>query len=104
MTFSIERRSHELGIRAALGARASDLRRLILSEGMSQIGLGLALGAVLGVALTRAIAAFLYGVEPWDPTVLAAVLGALALAGLLASLGPAARAGKADPAVALREE
>lgn len=104
MTFSIERRSHELGIRAALGACAGDLRRLVLSEAMRLVGAGLALGGALAVAVTRALGAFLYGVERWDAVILTATAGLLVFAGLAAALGPAIRAGRVDPAVALREE
>jgi hypothetical protein len=104
MTFSIEGRVRELGIRAALGARAADLRRLILREGLSQVGLGLIAGTLVGAALVPGLRTFLYGVDRCDPIVWLIAMGAPLLGGLLATLGPALRAARGDPAVALREE
>jgi ABC-type antimicrobial peptide transport system permease subunit len=95
---------HELGVRSALGARARDLRHLVLGDGLRQVGLGLLLGLTLATLLSRFLAAFLFGVERWDATVLVAVVGTIALAGLLAVRGPAVRAGRTDPATVLRGE
>jgi ABC-type antimicrobial peptide transport system permease subunit len=96
-------RAHELGIRAALGARPGQLVALSLRAGAAQAGAGLAIGIVLALALTRAMRAFLHGVAPTDPVtfVLALVVtGAMALA---ASVWPARRAGRVDPATVLHE-
>ena len=104
LSFTVERRSHEFGVRAALGAGAWDLRKMVLGEGMVQIGIGLAAGLVLAAVFTRTIAGFLYGVEPWDLTTVLGVTVGLGLAGVLASLVPAARAGRTDPATTLRSD
>ncbi len=71
---------------------------------MVQIGMGLVAGLALAAVFTRAIAGFLYGVELWDLTIGVAATVALGLAGVLASLVPAARAGRTDPATTLRSD
>jgi len=104
LSFTVERRSHEFGVRSALGAGAWDLRKMVLGEGMVQIGMGLVAGLALAAVFTRTIAGFLYGVEPWDLTTVLGVTVGLGLAGVLASLVPAARAGRTDPATTLRSD
>jgi len=104
LAFSVSQRTHELGVRMALGARASDLRRSVLRSGV-QLGL---LGSVIGlagaVALSRFIQSQLYGVQPGDTLTFACVLATILLATVLACLIPAFRASAVEPAVVLRSE
>jgi ABC-type antimicrobial peptide transport system permease subunit len=96
-------RAHEFGIRAALGARPRELVALGLRAGLAQAGAGLAIGVVLAVALTRAMTAFLHGVAPTDPATFAAVLLVTGGVAVAASVLPARRAGRVDPATVLHE-
>jgi putative ABC transport system permease protein len=94
-------RAHEFGIRAALGAAPGDLVRLSLRTGIRQAVAGLAVGIVLALVVTRAMTSMLQGVTPTDPLTFAAVVIVTGLMAIGASLGPARRAGKADPAKVL---
>ena len=95
--YSVAQRSREIGVRMALGARRSDVSRLILRQGLALAGLGVAVGLAVAVAFTRFLSALLYGVAPLDlPTFTAAALGAALLA-LAASWFPARRAARVDP-------
>jgi putative ABC transport system permease protein len=91
-------REHEFGIRAALGARPSDLVGLSLRTGLSQTLAGLGVGVAMALLLTRAMTSMLQGVTPTDPWTFAAVVIVTGLVAVGASLGPARRAGRADPA------
>ncbi len=102
MSFAVANRRTEIGIRMALGARAKDVLRQILVEGLGQIVLGLALGAVIAVWLTSGLAQILYQVERWDPTIALTTAGLLVVTGLLACLIPARRAAGVDPTSAMR--
>lgn len=104
MAFSVSRRTKEVGIRAAFGARPGDVRRLILKSGLSRLGLGLILGLALAAAFVRTLQALLFKVNPWNPAIFALVPLLLLAGGLLACLGPSRRAARVDPAVALRSE
>lgn len=104
ISYSVAQRTHEIGIRAALGASAGNLLRLILRSGMLMAGIGLVLGFGGALALTQLLAALLFGVGARDPGTMAAVAGILGCVALLACYIPARRATKVDPMVALRYE
>jgi ABC-type antimicrobial peptide transport system permease subunit len=91
-------RAQEFGIRAALGATPGDLIGLSLRTGVRQALAGLAVGIVLALVVTRAMTSMLQGVTPTDPWTFAAVIVVTGIVAVAASLGPARRAGKADPA------
>jgi len=104
MAYSVARRTHELGVRMALGASAPHVLRLVLRQGMLTTAVGLAIGIAGALVLTRAMQSMLFGISPTDPIALLAVALLLGLAALLASYLPARRATKVDPIVALRHE
>jgi predicted permease len=104
MSYAVTRRTHELGIRATLGATRGEIVALVLRQGMKLAGAGLAAGLIAAIALTRFMAALLYGVRPADPATLAAVTFLLGAIALVACYIPARRATRVDPVVALRCE
>jgi predicted permease len=104
MSYAVTRRVHELGIRAALGASRQEIVALVLGEGMRLAGIGLGLGLLAALALTRLLADLLYGVRPADPATLVAVTLLLGGIALVACYIPARRATAVDPVVALRSE
>lgn len=104
MAYAVSRRSHEMGIRMALGASAGEIRGMVMAQSGRLVLLGMAAGSLAAVFLTRLLAAQLYGVRAGDPRTLGAVAVLLATAALLASYLPARRATRVDPMVVLREE
>ncbi len=104
IAYTVARRTHEIGIRMALGAGRADVVRMVLWMGLKLVGLGVGVGLLASFAVTRVIANQLWGVSPRDPVTLVAVVAVVALAGLAACYFPARRATKVDPLVALRYE
>jgi putative ABC transport system permease protein len=104
VSYSVAMRTHEMGVRMALGACRSVILRLVLTEGLTMVLLGIALGIAGSLALTRTIEAYLYGVRPVDAFTFSAVAAAFLLVGLLACWMPARRASRADPLAVLRCE
>jgi putative ABC transport system permease protein len=86
----------------ALGARRSDVLRLIFRQAMVQVGVGLAIGLALAAAISRLLAVVLFDVEPRDPVIFGAIIIVLTLTGAAATFLPARRATRVDPQVALR--
>jgi putative ABC transport system permease protein len=104
VSYSVTQRTREIGIRMALGAARTDVLKLILSGSMVWVAVGIALGIMASLGLTRLLGTLLYGVKPGNPLVLGSVSFVLASVALLASYIPARRAAKVDPMVALRYE
>ncbi|HVT18496.1 MAG TPA: ABC transporter permease [Thermoanaerobaculia bacterium] len=104
IAFSVERRTQEIGVRMALGARRGEILGLLMRQGALQLAVGLALGLPLAFGLAQPLGAMLFRVVPGDPAVFAGVAAALSAVALLASLVPGQKATLVDPLVALRRD
>jgi predicted permease len=103
LTFRVSQRTHEIGVRMALGAQRHDVRQLVLGQGVRVGLLGLAIGVGVALAMSQFVGPLLFGVSSRDPRVFAIVGGALLVVVVLASYVPALRATRIDPMEALRE-
>ncbi|HXJ88251.1 MAG TPA: ABC transporter permease [Candidatus Binatia bacterium] len=104
LSYSVRQRVPEIGIRLALGARVTDVLRMVVMEGMRPTLLGVAIGIAGALAMGRVVANLTFQVKPTDPATFIAVAAVLALIALLACVIPAYRASKVDPVIALRNE
>ena len=101
LAYQVAQRRREIGIRMALGSTATDILGLVIRDGMQITGIGLALGVVGMLALTRAMRGLLYGVQPLDPIVIGLVAIILTTVAAVATLVPARRAAAVSPMAAL---
>jgi putative ABC transport system permease protein len=104
VSYSVAQRTHEVGVRIALGAQRRNVLGLIVQQGLWLAAIGTGIGLICALVITRFLAALLYGVTPTDPLTLIAIPGVLLAVALLASYLPARRAARVDPVVALRTE
>jgi putative ABC transport system permease protein len=104
ISYTVARRTHEIGIRMALGAGRGVVTAMILRETVTVLGLGLALGALLALAAARFSATLLFGIEWWNPRALGIAAAALVIVAAAASYFPAWRAASLNPVAALRHE
>jgi putative ABC transport system permease protein len=104
MAYSVAQRTHEIGIRIALGAQAGHVLRLVMGQALLLTGAGVSLGLIAALALSRYLSSLLYEITPTDPATYAGVALLLSAAALLASYIPACRGVRVDPIVALRYE
>ena len=102
MAYTVEQRTSEIGVRMAMGADRGNVMKMVLRAAFLQIGIGLALGIPAALVAGRLMKDQLFGVKPWDPSMLALAVLMLGLAALLASVIPARRAAGVEPMVALR--
>ena len=103
-SYYVTERTHEIGVRVALGAKNKDVLKLVIGHGLELTLIGVGIGVICAIAVTRFLSSLLYGITPTDPSTFAAVAFVLAGIGLLASYIPARRAMRVDPMIALRYE
>jgi putative ABC transport system permease protein len=104
MSYSVTQRTHEIGIRVALGASSKDVVRLVVGQGMGLAVAGVGIGVMASLALTRVMESLLYGVSATDPVTYVVISVVLGVVAVMASVIPARRASKVDPMIALRYE
>ena len=103
MAYSVTQRSAEIGIRMALGARSTDVQKMVIGQGLRLAAIGLAIGAAVALALTSLMAALLFEVRATDPGIYLAIAALLVAVAVLASWIPSRRAAGLDPSRALHE-
>jgi ABC-type antimicrobial peptide transport system permease subunit len=102
LSYVVAQRTREIGVRMALGAQASGVRRMVVVQGARVVLSGVALGIVVAAATTRTLEGMLFGIEPADVTTFASMSAGMVLVGMLASYVPARRASSVDPVESLR--
>jgi ABC-type antimicrobial peptide transport system permease subunit len=104
VAYGVTQRTHEMGVRIALGARVADVVRLIVRDGVGVVLVGVAIGSVIALAASRSLAPLLFKTSPHDPLVFGGVATVLLVVALAASWIPALRASRVDPSTALRSD
>jgi ABC-type antimicrobial peptide transport system permease subunit len=104
MAFQVARRTHEIGVRMALGAKPARVVSMVVRRSLLLAGLGVAAGLAIALGVSRLVSSLLYGIAPHDPISYAAAVAVLLLAAVAAGLVPALRAARVDPVTALRSE
>jgi predicted permease len=104
MAYSVGQRRGEIGVRMALGAKPRDVERMVIRSGLAQTGIGVAIGLVAALVVTRLMGALLFGIGASDPLTYLAIIALLALVAFTASWLPARRAGRVDPLVVMRSD
>jgi ABC-type antimicrobial peptide transport system permease subunit len=104
LSYGVQQRTREFGVRIALGASATSVLRLVITNAGGVIGIGIAIGLIAAAALSRSISTFLFGVQPIDPITFVLVPLVLIATAAIAVAAPAWRAARIDPVVAFRNE